>query len=159
MKLKRLLSISLTLTFIICFFLYNRNQQNKQIENLNACNSSNIVNLRNGNLSLIFNNDYNKKVQKKINIEIIRHGEILKKIKYFQKKNENQITIEKNVPLLITDSLKITFKDNLSIYIHGFKNEVEYANKKIFLGCFLTYFRIDNQEEMAIRDGSIINIL
>ncbi|WKL48621.1 hypothetical protein Q1W71_02310 [Flavobacterium pectinovorum] len=145
--------------FVIYLFIQINKQKDLQAENIHNCNNDDIVNLRHGNLSLVFYNDYKKLVQKKIIVEIVRKGKLVQKLEYFQKNNDNQIEIKNELILQTTDSLKITFINSESIYIHGFKNEVEYANQKIYLGCFLKYFKINNGKEMPVRDGSRITVL
>lgn len=146
--------------FALGIFIYLTIDKQKNInsQNLEICVNDTVVNLRQGKLLLNFNKSYEEISKNKIIIEVIRDGRVFEKLKYIQKNGDTEVELKKP-NLYIKDSLKITFSNNKFVYIHGFKNEVEYANKKTYLGCFLTYYKIDNQEEVALRDRVIINIL
>jgi len=139
-------------------YLMDRRQNNIKSEICTNCTNDTIVNLRNGDLSLIFSKRYEKMTKEKMTMQVIRKGQVFGELNY-TKKNDNVEIKPKQHKLYTTDSLKITFSNNKSIYIHGFENEAEYAYGEHFIGCFLLYYRVDNQEGQTIHDGSRINIL
>jgi len=139
-------------------YLMVRRQNNIKSEILTNCTNDTIVNLRNGDLSLIFNNKYEEMIQNKMTMQIIRKSQVFGELNYTKKNGNVEIKLEEH-KLYTTDSIKITFNNNNFIYIHGFENEAEYAYGEHFIGCFLLYYRVDNQEVQAIHDGSRISIL
>ncbi|MET3027817.1 hypothetical protein ABXT06_14155 [Flavobacterium sp. UW10123] len=141
-------------------FLMDRRQNNIKSEICTNCTNDTIVNLRNGDLSLIFSNRYEKMTKEKMTMQVIRKGKVFEELNYTKKNANTQIELElEQYKLYTTDSLKITFSNSKFVYIHGFENEAEYAHGEHFVGCFLLYYKVDNQEGQIIRDGSRINIL
>ena len=138
-------------------YLMDRRQNNIRSE---ICTNDTIVNLRNADLSLIFSKRYKKMTKQKMAIQVIRKGKVFGELNYTKKDPNAQIELElQQYKLYTTDSLKITFSNSKFVYIHGFENEFEYAHGEHFVGCFLLYYKVDNQEGQIIRDGSRINIL
>jgi hypothetical protein len=161
MEMKNKIYFTTCLIFVIGLYAYLRvrKQDNIKAEIYTKCTNDTIVNLRNGNLSLHFNNIYEKIAKNKMIIQIIRKGKVFEKLNHIKKNDNIEIELKK-YQLYTTDSLKITFDNNKSIYIHGFENEIEYAyGEQHIIGCFLLYYNVDNHVKQTIHDGFKIDIL
>ncbi|WP_427872910.1 hypothetical protein [Flavobacterium sp. MMS24-S5] len=160
MKKKIFWFVLFVLAIGLYIYLMDCRHNNIKTEIYTDCANDTIVNLRNGDLSLIFSNRYEKMTKKGMIIQVVRKGKVFGELRYTKKNANARIELElEQYKLYKTDSLKITFSNSKFVYIHGFENEVEYAHGEHFVGCFLLYYKVDNQEAQTIHDGSRINIL
>lgn len=158
--MKKKIYFTTCLIFVIGLYVYLkvRNHDSTKTEIYTKCTNDTIVNLKHGDLSIHFNNIYEKIAKNKMMIQIIRKGKVFEKVNHIKKNDNIEIELKKH-KLYTTDSLKITFENNKFIYIHGFENEIEYAYGEHVIGCFLLYYNVDNQRKQAIHDGFRIDIL
>lgn len=94
--------------------------------------------------------------RKGITVSLIRDGKTIQNISCKQSSNDNAIDLLDLPQMKAKDSLKIVFKNQQYVFVHGFKNGLDYGGEKI-IGCVLNEY-YENNKKKFVSDGSSLTI-